>query len=416
MTESSESGARKKLFRNRLTDCGCMSYNQTGQQTDAEGSERFMLPEMRYIEGELLPMLRERAAKHEKSARRQLSQWKGGKGVCSLLLHVTDAPEMMRLPVYDNEEIHYDAEKMFVSQLRAALSSALADGDAVPSVRANVGCGALCTLYGGLKQTFFPDKMPWLLMHLPEDELRGLTEECIAESAEFKMGLEEMKYMKEMLKGTGIGLYPMDLQGPVDMAHLLMGDEFFYALYDDPDLVHHVMRLATALDIYGMEKCLEIIQPTDYVCHYNNLVIPAATPLKVSEDTSTLLSREHIEEFMLPYTKQLLNHFGGGYIHYCGDNKHLLDIVPHIENNIGLNFGNPERHDPASVLKTLASINKCYYGIFRRNVGDEIVEYTVAEQVRLSKREDGAFNSFMHVSCKRDEQQRIMDEAAEAML
>lgn len=92
-----------------------------------------MLPEMRYIEGELLPMLRERAAKYEKSARRQLSQWKGGKGVCSLLLHVTNAPEMMKLPVYDNEEIHYDVEKMFVSQLRAALSSALADGDAVPS-------------------------------------------------------------------------------------------------------------------------------------------------------------------------------------------------------------------------------------------------------------------------------------------
>jgi len=375
-----------------------------------------MLPEMRYIENEILPMLRERAAKHEASAQKQLRQWRGEKGVLSLLLSVNDLPEVKKLPVYNNVEVHYDVEKMFVNQLRGALTTAMADGDSVPSVRANVGVGAMCTLVGGLKQTFFPDKMPWLLKHLDEDELLEMTEESIVESDEFKMGLEQMRFMKEMFKGTGVCVYPMDLQGPIDMAHLLMGDEFFYALYDDPDLVHHVMRLATALDIYGMEKCLEIIQPTDYVCHYNNLVIPAATPLKVSEDTSTLLSREHIEEFMLPYTKQLLNHFGGGYIHYCGDNKHLLDIVPHIENNIGLNFGNPERHDPASVLKTLASINKCYYGIFRRNVGDEIVEYTVAEQVRLSKREDGAFNSFMHVSCKRDEQQRIMDEAAEAML
>jgi len=375
-----------------------------------------MLPEMRYIENEILPMLRERAAKHEASAQKQLRQWRGEKGVLSLLLSVNDLPEVKKLPVYNNVEVHYDVEKMFVNQLRGALTTAMADGDSVPSVRANVGVGAMCTLVGGLKQTFFPDKMPWLLKHLDEDELLEMTEESIVESDEFKMGLEQMRFMKEMFAGTGVCVYPMDLQGPIDMAHLLMGDEFFYALYDDPDLVHHVMRLATALDIYGMEKCLEIIQPADYVCHYNNLVIPAATPLKVSEDTSTLLSREHIEEFMLPYTKQLLDHFGGGYIHYCGDNKHLLDIVPHIENNIGLNFGNPERHDPASVLKTLASINKCYYGIFRRNVGDEIVEYTVAEQVRLSKREDGAFNSFMHVSCARDEQQRILDEAAEAML
>ena len=39
-----------------------------------------MLPEMRYIENELLPMLRERAAKHEKSARKQLAQWNGETG------------------------------------------------------------------------------------------------------------------------------------------------------------------------------------------------------------------------------------------------------------------------------------------------------------------------------------------------
>ena len=125
-----------------------------------------MLPEMKYIEGELLPMLRERAQKHEKSAQKQLRQWRGEKGVCSLLLHVSDAPEAAMLPDYDLKEIHEDPEKMFVSQLKAALSSALADGDAVPSVRANVGCGALCTLMGGLKQTFFEDKMPWLLHHL----------------------------------------------------------------------------------------------------------------------------------------------------------------------------------------------------------------------------------------------------------
>lgn len=35
-----------------------------------------MLPEMRYIENELLPMLREKADKHEKSAQKQLRQRK----------------------------------------------------------------------------------------------------------------------------------------------------------------------------------------------------------------------------------------------------------------------------------------------------------------------------------------------------
>ncbi len=360
-----------------------------------------MLPEMRYIEGELLPMLRERAAKHEASARKQLRQWKGEKGVCSLLVHLTDLPELEKLPVYNNVEIHYDVEKMFVNQLRGALTTALADGDAVPSVRANVGVGALCTLLGGLKQTFFEDKMPWLLGHLDEDELQEMTVESIEESDEFKMGLEQMRYMKEMLQGTGIGIYPMDLQGPIDMAHLFMGDEFFYALYDDPDLVHHVLELSVACEIYGMEKCFEIIQPKDYVCHYNGLVLPAVTPLKVSEDTSTLLNREHIHEFMKPYTEKLLRHFGGGYIHYCGDNKHLLELVPHIENNIGMNFGNPERHDPKSVFETLRSLGKCYYGAFR--------SITIEEQIALSRGEDGVYNSFCDVYAKCSDQAEKLD-------
>ena len=218
-----------------------------------------MLAEMTYIEGELLPMLRERAQKHEKCARKQLRQWKGDKGVCSLLLSVTDLPEIARLPVYNSEEIHYDPEKMFVNELRGALSTAFADGDAVPSVRANVGCGALCTLLGGLRQTFFSDKMPWLLEHLSIDQLMALSKESIFDSPEFKAGIEQMKFMKEMLAGTGISLYPMDLQGPIDMAHLLMGNEFFYALYDDKDAVHHALELSVACEIYGMEKCFEII-------------------------------------------------------------------------------------------------------------------------------------------------------------
>ena len=166
----------------------------------------------------------------------------------------------------------------------------------MPSVRANVGCGALCTLYGGIKQDFFPDKMPWLLKHISLEELEEITVDSIEESDEFRMGLEQMRFMKEMLKGTGVHVYPMDLQGPIDMAHLFMGDEFFYALYDEPELVHKALDMSVTAAVYGMEKCFEIIRPGDYVCHYNGLVLPDETPLKVSEDTSTLICAEHLEE------------------------------------------------------------------------------------------------------------------------
>ncbi|MGI6261448.1 MAG: hypothetical protein ACOYJR_06365 [Acutalibacteraceae bacterium] len=366
-----------------------------------------MLPEMSYIENELLPMLRERAPAFEENAKKQLRQWNGEKGICSLLLHVTDLPEAERLPVYDDYEIHYDPEKMFVNEFRSALSTALADGDGVPSVRANVGCAALCTLYGGLKQSFFHDKMPWLLKHLSPEEIREITLDSLEESEEFKTGLEQMKFMKNMLEGTGIQVYPMDLQGPIDMAHLFMGDEFFYSLYDDPELVYKALEMSLTAEIYGIEKCLEIIAPTEYVCHYNGLVLPADKPLKVSEDTSTLLSAEHLETFMRPYTERLLDHFGGGYIHYCGNNQHLLEMMPTFRKSIGLNFGNPERHDPELVLKSLAKAGKSYYGSFPG--------MSAAEQARLSRQESGWYNSFVVANANVKDQKRVLDEFHEAV-
>lgn len=360
-----------------------------------------MLPEMRYVENELLPMLRERASEHQAKIDKQLRQWKGEKGICNLLLSITDLPEVALLPDYDLYEIHYDPEKMFISQLKGALTTALAHGDAVPSVRANVGCAALCTLYGGLSQTFFPDKMPWLLQHLSEEELQEIAINDLKESPEFKAGLEQMRFMKEMLAGTGIELYPMDLQGPIDMAHLLMGDAFFYNLYDNPELVHKALEMSVAADIYGMEKCMEILQPTDHVCHYNGLILPGATPLKISEDTSTLLSKQHLLEFMIPYTEKLLARYGGGYIHYCGNNKHLLEIIPTLKNCIGLNFGNPERHDPRSVLEDLHKVGMFYYGNFN--------QVSLDENIKLARREDGQYNMFITASCKKEDEERILD-------
>lgn len=363
-----------------------------------------MLPEMHYIENELLPMLRERKQKQEEKAERQLSQWAGKPGVCSLLLSISadDIPEMKYLPNYDLEEIHYDVEKMFVAGLKGALPVAMADGDAVPSIRANVGVGCVNTLLGGLKQSFFPDKMPWLLEHLTADQMNELQFEDMNESPEFRFGMECMRFMKEKLAGTGIEVFPIDIQGPVDLAHLWLGNEFFYLLYDEPETVHHALDLAVKCDTYAFEKCLEIIKPERYVCHYNSLVLPKDKPIKISEDTSTLLSKSHIEEYMIPYTKRLFEHFGGGYIHYCGDNRHLLPIAVQFPLSIGLNFGNPERHNFNEVLPELGKNGKSYLAMGTlRNDYDELV--------KAARKEDGSFNIFLGYSCRRDEQEAVLE-------
>ena len=109
---------------------------------------------------------------------------------------------------------------------------------------------------------------------------------------------------------------------------------------------------------------------------------------------------------MRPYTERLLEKFGGGYIHYCGSNQHLLKMMPTFENSIGLNFGNPERHDPKSVLDDLAAVGKCYYGSFDG--------MTAAEQAQLSRQEGGWYNSFITAGSDISDQQRLLDEFEKA--
>jgi len=356
---------------------------------------------MRYVEQELLPMLRERKNVQEQKAKRQLEQWAGKRGVCSLMLSLKpeDVSELKQLPIYNMSEIHDDMEKMFISGLRGAVRTAFADGDAVPSIRANVGCGCVNTLIGNLKQTFFPDKMPWLLEHLTADEMNEMNTNDITESKEFQYGMDCMRFMKKELVGTGIEVFPIDIQGPVDLVHLWFGNEFFYLVYDDPDTIHHALSLAVECDRYAFQKCLDIIQPTDHICHYNGLVLPADHPIKISEDTSTLICKEHLEEYMMPYTTRLFHAFGGGYIHYCGSNKHLLPICENFDSSIGLNFGNPERHNLCEVLPVLAENGKSYLDFSQ--LSDEIIRPAMAQ--------DGSFHVFMSASCRKDEQQEVLE-------
>jgi hypothetical protein len=47
---------------------------------------------------------------------------------------------------------------------------------------------------------------------------------------EFKMGLEHMVFYALGAGDSGCFVYPMDLQEPVDTAHLVYGDAVFYIL------------------------------------------------------------------------------------------------------------------------------------------------------------------------------------------
>ena len=312
-------------------------------------------------------LLAEHAAVYAKSAEAQIAVWEDKVLDDHPLLLSVDIPAEYkeRFPDHHPGETHHDKPKMLLSGMKAMLYTALAGPYAVPSIRANMGCGIFPSLFPGIKPLLFDDgKMPWVVDHLDTDTIRNLRKEDIVLTDEFKTALEHMAYIAEHIEGTGTYVYPLDLQGPFDTAHIVYGNQIFYDIYDEPELIHHLLDLCCYAIELGMTECFKTIPDSDkIITHYNSYAIPRSHGgAKISEDTSTLLSPKHIDEFVIPYTQRVLEFTGGGYIHYCGRNDHLLKRALELEKNYGINFGNTDKHDMDTVLKQTAQAGKIYLG------------------------------------------------------
>jgi len=281
-----------------------------------------------------------------------------------LSMGLTEA-QAARFPVFTPSEVHFDADKMLLSGMRSMVCAVNGGMEAVPSIRANMGCGIFASLFPGIVPMLFEDdKMPWVTTHLTKDTIAALREKHIVITDEFRTALDHMANEAAKIDGTGAFVFPLDLQGPFDLAHIVYGDPFFYDLYDEPELMHHLLDLCCYAIELGVDECLKIMpRSSEYIAHYNGLVMPRALGgFKISEDTSTLVGAEHIDEFVMPYTSRVLSHTKGGYIHYCGRNDHLLAQVLAHPLAYGLNFGNPDMHDMDEILRMTAAAGKIFYG------------------------------------------------------
>ncbi len=177
------------------------------------------------------------------------------------------------LPKYNSKEAYYNPEKMLFNQLRGLYESAFSPGDNIPSIRADMGCGIFPTLLG-VKNTVSEDVRPWILDHLSKETLSRLTLDDIdVHTGDFNRGLEYMAYFQEKLAGRAF-VYTMDVQGPIDTAHQVYGDQFFYDLYDDPPFIHHLLELCTTAIIAGIKACKAINdEPLDHAYHYNGIYV-----------------------------------------------------------------------------------------------------------------------------------------------
>lgn len=308
-----------------------------------------------------------------RARRRQAAYWRHEKpDAWPILLRAPLTRAQEQLPRPDFAEAFRDADMMICGELRGALAVANAGSEQVPSIRVNFGTGTLLSCLG-LEQLVFPDKMPWLREHMPIETAARLTPDDIRIRGTFARGLEFMKYMRAVL-GDAVPVYYMDSQGPFDLAHLLLGDEIFYLMTDEPALVKQIMELCLELGLRTHRWMNEIIGAPHGTHHHGNSLYAENMGIRICEDTTALISPAAMEEFALPYTRRLAQAFGGAWVHYCGRNDQLTRRILAIPEIRGINFGHIPGHeldhDFETDMKQITAAGKIYHGAWPRREGE----------------------------------------------
>jgi len=270
---------------------------------------------------------------------------------------------------YNMNEQFYDKEKMLFAHLEEILDCAPDIHDAVVCLRPNFGTIFIPAMLG------LPFEVPkntfaWLTSHLSKEEIKTISFPDLDNNPMMQRTIEYLQYFRETVP-PWIHVYLPDTQGPFDIAHAILGQEIFLEIYDDPELVHHLLDFSTRLYIEVTKKLKRIInEPIDSCYHGHALargIYMANGGTRISEDSATLLSPKHINEFVIFYDQKALEAFGGGFIHYCGKHDYLLDAYLKMKEVRAVNLGNPESYDFENTMDKFLKHHKVYFGLWPKN-------------------------------------------------
>ena len=277
---------------------------------------------------------------------------------------------------YDIPYIHIndavkDEELMLISQFVSVLRALSEGHSGILTIRSNYGVGIIPTMLGAE-----PFIMPYdahtlpNARHLSKDKLERLAESDLPDfNAGFGASVLSVgeKFMEIKEKYPKIDKYVRidhpDCQGPFDLCELLYGSDMFYEMYDNPDFIHVLLRKITDYYKAFMEHWFTLSPNTDGYHSYGSWMHKGTICLR--DDSAMNLSPEFYEEFIFPYDRELLKHFGGGAIHFCGKGDHYIEKMCETEYLYGINMSQPHYNDMSVILRN--TVNKginlytCYF-------------------------------------------------------
>ncbi len=261
-------------------------------------------------------------------------------------------------PTFSYRETFGDVEKMLLAELAAVWAGANIRDDRVYTIRGNYGVGAVASMFGCEIRLTGDNVYPWIT-HLGDAALDKALESgdiSIESGLGARLFETERFYLKTLSQFENlrqcVHIYLSDTQGPFDNAHLIMGHKIYTELYDNPNRVHRLLDQVTDTCIRYARAQKELIGEDGRFSFHSQMVVPGA--VRICDDSGINLSAELYREFSKPYNERLFAELGGGWIHYCGDGKQILPEVLSTRGIKGVNFGQPEMQDLASVYRDAA--------------------------------------------------------------
>jgi hypothetical protein len=267
--------------------------------------------------------------------------------------------EIEDFPRYAFQEEFEDPIKLMVDQLAHPIddlvpgvaSSVLLKDDFPLQIQSEFGIGIMPSLFGA-ESTFAAGGRAWveplggptetarLLDRGVPDMDSGLLPRVLETMAMFRAELDDYPRCSR-----GIRITQPDLQGCVDILHLLWGQDFFLSLYDHRQLVHNLLDLIAETYVAVVRK----IQPyTTQECGDGCIYLHWALcrgQLLLKNDTPVMLSPEMYTEFCAGYDRRIFQELGDGGVHFCGSGDHWREEMADTEGLRCVDFGQSDLND-----------------------------------------------------------------------
>lgn len=270
------------------------------------------------------------------------------------------SPSALVWPEININDALADDDMMLLMQF-ANVNARLENGSEFPLyVRANYGVGNIATMFGA--KLYIMDRVTNTLPNVvaPGNDLS--LEQLIDIEPDMDSGngadiwriAERFAAIREKYPKIArfVRFEQPDLQGPMDNCELLCGSsKLFYALYDDPDLIHALLGNVTDLIDRVNTRWFGMFPREDGTCSYFSHIEKGG--IAIRDDSAMNLSPDMFSEFIMPYDGKLLKKYGG-VVHFCGRGDHYIALLASLEGLNGVNMSQPHLNNMDTILKATA--------------------------------------------------------------